>query len=595
MRWARIMSIDVFLVTVFVLVVAAPLLFTNSGFALDFTNNLWLVWAAGKALAQAGHPNYFLDATGRSVGVFYPLLAFYGGTLYTITGAISELLGDRPALAYVGVTMLAIAGSYGGTLWLGRQFGLRGWLAHAPAVAVVTSAYYITDLYGRGAWAEFIAVSVLAPLLASGVQLVRARTWRTWPVLVFVVSAVLFTGSHNITLVWGTVIAALALLVMWLVLGASRHLPYRRLAMVAGLGVASLLVNAWFLLPDLTYAGDVAAHSKSSFSWAVTSSFNAPAVLLDPLRQVPGQSTTPALFVQAPDWFLAWGLVVGVLVLWPRRTSSGLLRAWIGAVIVIALLLGMMMVEPFWSLVPFPFSEIQFPYRLGSYLFYAVAGLVLVSALALQRANADGPRRIVKGLRLALIAVIATSIGLCVWQQWIPETLFPSSYANRNEALTSVNVLPRSWYDKGSYHDAHAPIVTAPGGRLLIIEPSQVHGDRFAAWMNVPPGRKPIRTNIDGGDYLVHISGLEQLGRDENGYAVVRRVKGGSGPVHVVVETAHTPAIELGRALSVLAILTVLIVVARPGVRVRRAHRIRGASVDSGAARLRESAEANLG
>jgi hypothetical protein len=36
----------------------------------------------------------------------------------------------------------------------------------APALAVVTSAYYVTDLYGRGAWPEFMATSAMAPLLA---------------------------------------------------------------------------------------------------------------------------------------------------------------------------------------------------------------------------------------------------------------------------------------------------------------------------------------------------------------------------------------------------------------------------------------------
>src|ERR1700684_4259907 len=40
-----------------VLLVAAPMLFTKSGFAVDFTNHLWLTWVAGKALAQAGHPS----------------------------------------------------------------------------------------------------------------------------------------------------------------------------------------------------------------------------------------------------------------------------------------------------------------------------------------------------------------------------------------------------------------------------------------------------------------------------------------------------------------------------------------------------------
>jgi hypothetical protein len=565
---ARAISVDLLLGGAVVITVAAPLLFTDSGFGLDFTNHLWLSWVAGKDLITTGHPSYFLNVNG--LGIFYPLFAFYGGTLYTVTGAISDLLGGDAVLAYVGVTLLAIAGCYGGTLWLARQLGLRGITAHAPAVTVLTSAYYITNLYGRGAWTELIAVSALAPLLAAALHLVRARTWRVCPVLVFVLAAVLFSGSHNITLVWGTTIGACALLMAWLVSGAPRRLPYRRIAMVAGLGAVSLLVNAWFLIPDIAYQGDVVARYASLFSWAETSFFNTPAVLLDPFRAVPRQSTTPALFVQAPDWFLAWGLLSGGVLVRSRGRGYGLFRALIGAAVFVGLILGMMMVKPFWSIAPFPFTDIQFPYRLGSYLAYAVAGLVLVGALGLQRATGGPLRSIVLPLRLALAGVVAISVGLCVWQQWVPSTLFSKSYTDRSRALASVNELPRSWYDVGSYKDLRAPVVAVPENRLLVIEPSRVHGDRFAGWLNVPAGPAPIQSDIDGGGYLVHMSGLRWLGRTEEGWAVVSRVNGGSGPVYVVVETAHSSILELGRILSILAIAAILAIVIWTGLRSRR-------------------------
>lgn len=575
----RALVVDVALMGAVVLVVSAPMLVTSSGFALDFTNHLWLAWVAGKALVASGHPSYFLNTS--QLGVFYPLFAFYGGTLYAATGGLSELLGGHAVLAYVGVTMLAIGGCYGGILWIGRQFGLRGWLAHAPAVTVVTSAYYITDLYGRGAWPELVAISAIAPLIASGIHLVRVERWQVWPVLIFVVSVVLFSGSHNITLVWGTTMIALALLVMWLVLGMPRRLPYRRLTMVAGLGAVSLMVNAWFLVPDVAYQGDVIAHFTSKFSWATTSFFNTPAMLLNPLRAVPGQ-TIPSLFVQSPVWFLTWGLVTG-LVLLSRRGSGGLRRAWVAMAMLVALVLTMIMTKPFWELVPSPLNEIQFPYRLCSYIFYAVAGLVLVAALALQRATRERPQWIVKGLRLSLVAVAAISLGLCIWQEAVPNTLLPKSYSERDQALASVNTLPRSWYDGGSYRDVHAPLIAVPPGRFLTIDPHQVRGDRFAAWMNVPPGPEPIQTNIEGGDYLVQLSGLRWMGRNLEGEAVVQRVNGGSGPVHVIVETRHSLTIALGQAMSVLALLAIVAVIAGVTIRARRARRLGDVVSRSGA------------
>jgi hypothetical protein len=563
---------DLLVAALAVILVAAPMLFTSAGFAVDFTNHLWLIWAAGRALVQSGHPSYFLNASG--MGVFYPWFAFYGGTLYMIVGGISELSGGHPIFAYVGVTTLAIAGSYLGMMWLARELGLRGWASHAPALAVVTSAYYITNLYGRGAWTEFMATAVIAPLLASGVHLARAPSWRPWPMLVFVVSAIIFTGSHNITLLWGSTVAILAGVMMWLALGRPRQLPRHRLAMLGGLGAASVLVNAWYLLPDIGYAQDVRAHAEA-LAVAGASFFDTPGILLDPLRKVPAESTTPALFVQVPVWFLVWGLVAGALLLWRRHSRDTLRGVWIGIAILIAVLLGMIMFTGLWSVMPFPFDEIQFPYRLGTYIFYAVAGLALVGALALQRAAArEGPSRTIRGLRLGLAGVCAVSVGLCVWQQWVPNTLFHDwSYVNRQEALVSVNKVPRTWYDPGSYNDNEARVLKAPQGRSLIIDPSRVHGDRYAAWLRVPSGLAPIQTNIAGGRYLVRLSGLTWLGRNQYGYAVVRRERAGSGPVHVVLETTPSAALALGWAISILAILAILAALAWACAQSLRARR----------------------
>jgi hypothetical protein len=559
--------------TIAAIAVAAPMLFTSSGFAVDFTNHLWLTWAAGNALVSSGHPSYFLNAS--EMGVFYPWFAFYGGSLYMIVGGISELTGGHPILAYVGVTTLVIAGSYLGMVWLGREFGLRGWASHAPALVVVTSAYYITNLYGRGAWTEFMATAVIAPLLASGVHLVRAPRWRPWPILVFAASAVIFTGSHNITLLWGSTVAVIAAITMWLALGGPRRLPFRRLATLGGLGAASVLVNAWYLVPDIAYARDVRAHAYA-LAVAGASFFDTPGVLFDPLRTVPAESTTPALFVQVPLWFLVWALLAGALLLWRRRSAGGLRRVWVGIVALLAVLLGMIMATPLWGVMPFPFDEIQYPYRLGSYVFYAVGGLVLVAALALQRVAATGSdgKRAIRPLRIGLAGVCAVSIGLCVWQQWVPSTLFPHwSYPDRKEALVSVNKPPRTWYDPGSYNNNDAPVVPVPAERSLIIPPNEVQGDHFAAWMQVPPGLAPIQTNIAGGSYLVHLSGLTWLGRNPYGYAVVRRERDGAGPVHVVVQTQTSAPLELGWALSVLACLSILALLAWACVQSLRARR----------------------
>jgi hypothetical protein len=570
------MCLDAALTLSMVFIVVAPMILTRSGFAYDFTDNLWLTWAAGRGLVEAGHPSYFLDASIPAMGVFYPLLAFEGGTLLVLTGGIGELLGGHPVLAFTIVITLAVAGDYLGALWLARQFGLRGLLAHAPGIAIVTSAYYITNLYGRGDFPEFVAVAALAPLAASAVHLVRTPMWRPGAVLVFVLSTMVLTGSHNLTLVWGSSMAALGVCAVWLALGPSRRLPYRRLAMVGALAVTSTMLNAWFLFTDVAYEGRLAArsvgHQAGTSPWSSTPFFNTPAVLLDPFRAVPKQSTTPALYVQAPVWFLAWGLLVGALLLRHRRTERRLRRLWTCALLLVLLVLSMIMSSAFWSIVPFPYNEIQFPYRLCSYVFYAVAGLVLVSALILQRYTDEGGRRMVRGLRAALVGVCAISVLLCLWQQWRAHTTMPGSYENRGEALVSTSVLPRTWYlTEGAFSDRQAPVVAVPEERLAIIPPSDVHGDRFSAVLNLPEGPQPIQTDIDAGTYLVHISGVQPIGRDPLGFLVVRREPNDNrGPVHVVMETAHNAVTIAARAVSGIAALLVLLVLLWTCVRRRR-------------------------
>src|SRR5271165_2469283 len=191
--WSRLSKptvIDLAIATLAVLLIASPLLFTSDGFAPDFTNAIWLAGYQQHVIAAHLHPTLFLqtqtvNAETGAGGVFYPLFAFYGGTLLAITGALAVVLGGSTILAFTLLTLAAIAAAYGGLFWLARQLGVRGLLAHAPALVFVTSAYYVTNLYGRGAWAEFMAVSVLPLVLAASLRLVRGR-WRAGPVLCLV-------------------------------------------------------------------------------------------------------------------------------------------------------------------------------------------------------------------------------------------------------------------------------------------------------------------------------------------------------------------------------------------------------------------------
>ena len=70
-------------------------------------------------------------------------------------------LGGAAKVAFTIVTCAGFAMSYAGVAWLARQAGLSAWLAQLPALTFATAAYYLTNVYGRGAaesaWGEILA------------------------------------------------------------------------------------------------------------------------------------------------------------------------------------------------------------------------------------------------------------------------------------------------------------------------------------------------------------------------------------------------------------------------------------------------------
>jgi hypothetical protein len=564
--------IDVAIATLAVLLIASPLLFTSDGFAPDFTNDLWLAGYQQHVIAAHLHPTLFLQT---QQGVFYPIFAFYGGTLFALTGALAALLGGSTILAFEVVTVAAIAAAYGGLFWLARQLGVKGVLAHAPAIVFVTSAYYVTDLYGRGAWAEFMAVSALPLVLAASLRLVRGGM-SLGPVACLVAASAVFSGSHNITLLWGSTLAVATLVVYWLASGRSRALPWRRMLAVAGVVALGVGLNGWFLLPDASYAHDTLVSSFTE-PWSTTGFFNAFGVIFYPLRRVPSQSGTPALYVQAPVLALIWALVALPVVWRERRLRAGAATA----LIVLAGLLVLITSSGAWSLLPTVFQRIQFAYRLQTYVTLACAGLVLLGALALTRRGESGrATRADRPLAFGLGLAVAFGLGLCVWQLWVPNTHIyvkhSSSYSNRADALRGPPTLrPHSWGAENDYGDRSLPVVAAQ--ERFTLYPAAVEDDRFVGSASLPAGLQPFATNIAGGPYLVHVGGgvrvvgrTEGAGKTAGGFLVLQRTAGGSQPVPLELSARLSTPVVLGRITTAAAAALLLALAAIAAARRRR-------------------------
>jgi hypothetical protein len=599
-RLPRGVVIDVAIATLAVLLIASPLLLTSDGFAPDFTNDLWLAGYQHHAIAAYLHPTLFLQT--QQSGVFYPLFAFYDATLATLTGALAVVLGGSTVLAFEGVTLAAIAAAYGGLFWLARQLGVKGALAHAPAIVFVTSAYYVTDLYGKAAWVEFMVVSALPLLCAASLRLVRGR-WRAGPVACLVAASVVFSGGHNITLVWGSTLAVVTLAVYWLLSGRSRELPWRRLLAVAGVIALGVGLNGWFLLPDLSYAHDTNI-SGHVVPWSATSAFNTFGIIFDPLRAVPRGAETPALYVQAPVLALIWGLLALPLVWREKRLRAGVATA----LIVLGGLLLVIMSSSAWSALPTPFQLAQWAHRLQTYVALACAGLVLVGALALtRRAQSGRATRSDRLLALGLGLAVAFGVGLSAWQLWVPNTHISlgnySSYSNRADALRDTTLLcrppgrcsgaaggptllPHSWNAGSDFGDRSLPVI--PTTAEFTFDPTQVKDDRLVASASLPPGTGPFATNIIAPPDLVHVGGgVRVVGRTpsqsacpggcwEGGHLVLERTTDGSQPVPVELSAQLSAPVLLGRittgASAALLLALALIAAARRRRRRSAAH-----------------------
>ena len=545
-RLLRPAAIDVAIGTLAVLLVASPLLFTRDGFAPDFTSDMWFAGYQQHMISAHLHPTLFLQT---QEGVFYPLFAFYGGALFTITGALAVALGGSTVLAFEVATLAAMAAAYGGIFWIARQLGVRGVIAHAPALVFVTSAYYVTDLYGRGAWAEFMGVSALPLVLAAALRLVRGR-WRIGPVICLVAATVVFSGSHNITLLWGSTLAVVVLVVYGLLNVRSGELPWRRMLATAGLIALGVGLNGWFLLPDVRFGYDTIISGEPQV-FGAAKSVNTFGVIFDPLRTVPAAISTRGLYVQAPVLALIWGLLAAPLAWRYRRMRAGVVTA----LIVLAGLLVLIMYPgaPFsgvWSLLPSAFQQVQFAYRLQTYVALACAGLVLAGALALtRRAESGRATRIDRPLALGLGFAVAFGVALCVWQLWVPNTHI-GPYFNRADALRGPPThLPEAWNMGKNYEDRSLPVIFPTNG--FEFSPAQVDNDRLSGLAPLPPGAQPFATNIAGGPYLVHVGGgARVVGRTEDGHLVLQRAKAGSKPVAVDLRPQLSAPVVQGRIIT---------------------------------------------
>jgi hypothetical protein len=564
-------------------VLSWPMLFTSATFNGDWMGQVWFLWQQSLAIRADHVPSYFLN---YPYGVFYPHFAFYGGTLYAATGALSLLLGNAPMATYVLAYLLGFAAVYGGWYWLGRTCGLGWWAAQVPGLVFVTSSYCLTQIYARGDWPEFMGVSMIPLVVAAGVSVLRAEELRLWPGLALTVACVFFFGSHSLTIVWGSammVVVGLALVAC--VPRARRALTRAGALRVARLVVPAALVSAWFLLPAAAYESKTLIATEYH-RWQLVLRGTQNLVSNEHLFTLSRASaSTPgaAFALSLPVLVMAWALLT--LAVFLRR---GLRGTWIRVLLICSALTTLLIVTMTHAgmilALPRVFSTIQFSYRLESYVLLALSGAVL-AALVLVKGPGPGARL----LTWALVPVLLVSVVGAVQQA----DAYPNG-GDRNVLLAALYKTPGAGEVLSDYVDVHQRILNDPSGRPPEVRfpYSAVRGNRVSTVVHLTPGRLAY-SNLQAPPVFVHLAGAKIVGINGEGYDVLEIGRASPGPAAgagrastptetITVSSADPAPVAAGRWISIFAILALLAQFA--ALAVRRFRRRAGSEgADSGA------------
>jgi hypothetical protein len=537
-----------------ILCLLAPILLTDRTFSTDWGNHYWLIYMQGLDISHLHAPSYYLQST---LGAFYPYYAFYGGTFYAVAGTISAAI--NPEAAAVAVYLGALAASYLGWTWLAKQAGVRGWRAQLPGAIAVTAPFAVTNLYGRGGIPEVVATAMLPLIAAAAISLVREPRARLRDMAAFVVGVVFLTGTHSLSLVWGTCFLAVVTVLLVACYWSPVKERVMRLVGLAWLAILGACINAWVLTPLILYHGRLMEQDPDPITQGAYTNFRN-------LFSIFRDAGDPYSIVKAdinsalPVLALLWALVCGAVfwrLLAPRSRALAVgLATFLIALVVLVLSPGLI------ERLPEALRFVQFPYRIVTYADLCVVGLVTLALAALERAGSQSRARLAV-YALAVIAAFNLVLSVVQNQQ------VRSWLSGRGEALGSSVQPPPTWYATLQFADGSAEPV-APTLRKQLIVPVE-EGIRDSYRVTYPPGPAgTVQTNIATGRYLVDLKGATPAGRGPDGQMVVRLPASPDRPRLVEVSAEGGSAVTIARWLSLLSLLGAGLAVIVVAVRRRR-------------------------
>jgi hypothetical protein len=546
-----------------------PLWITSRTFGDDWTLHLWLVRQQEMNIQANGRPGLFLSA--RPLGAFYPIFAFVGSGMYSVGGYLSIALGGRPILAYKLLYLFALCLAYGGMTWLSWIIGLRRWRSQIPGLVLITGAYFVTDMYGRGDLAETMALSAIPFLIAAITAVATSPRTKPQHLLAVVIGVFVLTGSHNITLLYGTIFLAFLTLITIAAYTPTRpahleqltQLHWKRIPALTTAAAIGTGLNAWYLLTDLKYGLTTTVAKRDALRLPSTG-LSQWKLLLNPFRPADGAytGTSHDVRVSLPWLFALWALVIAVIA-W-RRIDSVSRKMIILLTALAAAYLTLIVDHRPWHSLPHFLYNIQFTLRLNAYVLLATALLVMIALLHQAREN-ENTRRTTS---TALTLITLFTITAATWQAWtVPSTYHTVADGNqfetpapRNFADTVIGsqfVVSPSWYEGGQFRDVAGPVLPLDLGfsHDTTVPEFEVKGSNFGGPLDVRIGPLPFRTNIAGWPFVT-ITGITPIGITPSGFLVAVRNPGIriGGPVDVTIRQASTRLLRGGALVSKLSL-----------------------------------------
>jgi hypothetical protein len=545
-------------VTALVLALTHTLWTDGARLTADFHNDAWYIQQQATLMERNRAPSLFLTS---SLGEFYPLFAFYGGTLFVAAATIKLIVGSAEVAQGIVYT-LSLGSAYGGWLWLARLAGIRSWPAHAAAILYVTAPYVLTNIYARQDLPESVATAAVAPLVASTISVLGSDRLRAGPAAALAASTIAFTGAHNITLLWVTTLLGLLALVFAVCVPTARTLVTRRGALrTLAVIVPALAVNAWYLIPDLAYHSNTIVMQRIG-DWKALLRVQHPGFgpkQLVAIDVTPNGPAAYALPVLAAMWAMLAGLVGRAR--WRSAWGRTLLIFLLTTVAVV-----LAMTHPRTLLgLPDPWLMIQGSGRLETFALFGICAAV-IAGLALTR---GGPRWLTGLLAPALIVGLA---GAVVQVRHAP--LAPDA----GHVSFDDSTIP---FSLGDFADARLGQSSLDyGTTTAFIAPTDIREGRVVIRPTARPGDL-LRTNVMAPAAMVEVTGARIVGRwaAEQAFAdwqlrwyLTLKVNDDAVPgrTRIAIQEAKTFPIVGGRIISILGLLGLTANAGMIAVRARR-------------------------